>query len=266
MKRLVTSIAKAAARLAGLDLLTLAYHDIGILKFENPGASGEEYLIREVLRARVPDTGTAVFLDVGANVGTIALLLRRTFPAAEIWAFEPNRAAYDILSERASGQRVTCVNIGLGNARRTETLYLPADVGRSSSATTHRKLLEDFHHTADVREVRFEMHTLDQFCSERGIRAIDFLKVDTEGSELAVLEGARGLLSRNKVGVIQFEFGECHVFSRTFIRDFYQLLDGYRFHRLDSSRLIPLGDYHVAHEIFRFQNIVAIRRDDAAGR
>jgi FkbM family methyltransferase len=265
MKRLATYIAKTAARLAGLDLLTLAYNDLGILKYQDHRASGEEYLIGKVLAARMPNPANPVILDVGANVGAITLLLRRAFPSAEIWAFEPNKAAYEVLVERTAGKRITCENIGLGNARRTETLYLPADAGRSSSASSHRKLLEDFHHAADVRETPFEMHTLDEFCAGHGIAAVDFLKIDTEGNELGVLEGARGMLSRGRVGVIQFEFGECHVFSRTFLRDFYELLEGYEFFRLDSDRLLPLGAYRVAHEIFRFQNVVAIRGAGSPG-
>jgi FkbM family methyltransferase len=262
--RMLTLLMKAAARISGTDLLTAAYHDIGILKYSDADVSGEMHLIRKVLGRYLPGGREPVFFDVGANVGTIALLLREAFPAAEIWAFEPNRSAYDILSAKASGLRIACVNIGLGNARRSGTLYLPTAENSSSSATSHKGLHDDFYHTADVREIPFEMHTIDQFCSEHDILSIDFLKVDTEGNELSVLEGARRMLSEKRVGVIQFEFGECHVYSRTFLRDFYELLAGFRFFRLDSRRLIPLGSYHVGNEIFRFQNIVAIRGDGPA--
>lgn len=68
------------------------------------------------------------------------------------------------------------------------------------------------------------------------------------------------MLSEGRIGIIQFEFGECHVFARTFMRDFYKILQDYRFFRLDTNNLIALGNYSVHHEIFRFQNIVAIHR------
>jgi FkbM family methyltransferase len=263
VNRLVRFVAKAVARLGGSDLLTLAYNDIGVLKYQDSGVSGEEHMIRKVLKTHMTNIPKPVFFDVGANVGKISILLREAFPHAEIWAFEPNKSAYGQLSGAVSGRGVKCVNIGLGSTCTTETLYLPAADASSSHATIHKSMFDEFYAVTDVQAQPFEMRTIDHVCSEHQIGAIDFLKVDTEGNELLVLKGAGRMLSERRVRVILFEFGECHVYSRTFLRDFYELLTGFTFYRLDSSRLIPLGNYNVRHEIFRFQNIVAIRRDDS---
>ena len=65
-----------------------------------------------------------------------------------------------------------------------------------------------------------------------------------------------------KVGkIIQFEFGECDIFSRVFLRDFYDVLADYHIYRLDSDRLIPLFEYEAANEIFRYQNFIAVRKN-----
>jgi hypothetical protein len=107
------------------------------------------------------------------------------------------------------------------------------------------------------------MTTVDRFCKEKGLAAIDLLKIDTEGCELQVLKGASEMLSGGRVKVIQFEFGECNVFSRVFLRDFYEVLPGFRMYRLDSNGLIPLPSYESTNEIFRFQNIIAISKNIA---
>lgn len=87
------------------------------------------------------------------------------------------------------------------------------------------------------------------------------MKVDTEGNEYHVLEGATQLLHNNKVDVIQFEFNEMNVISRVFLKDFYDLLPKHTMYRLDTQRLIPLGDYSPLNEVFRIQNIIAIHND-----
>lgn len=139
-------------------------------------------------------------------------------------------------------------------------LYIPTSNLIIKVASTHRGLFDNFYKTGAMEEMSFEMKTVDGFCLENNIGFIDYIKIDTEGCELSVKEGASRMILEGNIGIIQFESGECHVFARTFMRDFYKLLHDYRFFRLDTNRLIALGDYSVANEIFRFQNIVAIHR------
>ena len=55
--------------------------------------------------------------------------------------------------------------------------------------------------------------TIDNFCNEQGIDFIDILKIDTEGSELEVLEGAKNMLNKTNIILIEVlderkKFGE----------------------------------------------------------
>lgn len=52
-----------------------------------------------------------------------------------------------------------------------------------------------------------QLRTIDSFCGEHCISAIDILKIDAEGYDLHVLHGAAGLLERQSVGVIYVEAG-----------------------------------------------------------
>ena len=98
----------------------------------------------------------------------------------------------------------------------------------------------------------------DVIADLHGVGRIDYLKIDTEGNELAVLEGAARLLAESRVGYIHFEFNEMNVVSRVFLRDFRKLLPSHRLYRLLPRGLLPLGERIVATEIFAFQNILAV--------
>ena len=105
------------------------------------------------------------------------------------------------------------------------------------------------------------MNTLDNFAKREKIERIDFLKIDIEGNELAVLQGSKNLLTKNRILFIQFEFNEMNVYSRTFFKDFIDMLPDYIIYRMMPRGLYKLGPYRPStHEIFAFQNIIAVHK------
>jgi FkbM family methyltransferase len=256
----IKSIIPALANFAGLDLLVLAYNEVGILKFENEEVSGEHYLINKILKKNLADIAKPVIFDVGANVGKYFLMLARDFPQAQIYAFEPNNNAFTQLVANV-GKSVNCVNVGMGEEEKAGKIFTYSNNLVSEHASIYGDVFRTFHKADDVMELDFQMTTLDLFCERENITGIDFLKIDTEGNELNVLKGGGKMLSKRKVKIIQFEFGECDVFSRVFLQDFYAILPDYNIYRLDSERLIPLFGYDSTNEIFRYQNFIAVRKD-----
>jgi hypothetical protein len=113
-------------------------------------------------------------------------------------------------------------------------------------------------------EVPIKLETLDSFCKNNGIEKINFLKIDTEGNELKVIKGGLEMIL-NKVDVIQMEFNEMNIVSRVFLKDFYELLSGkFNFYRLTKNAIIALGDYSSINEIFRYQDLLLVRKELAA--
>jgi hypothetical protein len=101
--------------------------------------------------------------------------------------------------------------------------------------------------------------TLDDFTEQAKLGSVDLLKIDTEGFELRVLQGARRLIDRDGLAMIQFEFNIMNVATRVFARDFLDLLPEYRFYRLLPAGLAPLGAYDAVYwEQFAYQNLVAL--------
>jgi FkbM family methyltransferase len=235
----------------------LSLRGLGVLNSENEDATGERYLIREYLPGKVKSSHP-VFFDVGAHEGTVTAELLGAFPNALVYAFEPHPETF--LRLKSAGfppDRVQYNNLAVGSKPGKAILFDRADQEGSEHASIHEEVISDIHHqNATAREVSLD--TLDNIAKARGVTYIDYLKSDTEGNDLAVLQGASELLLTGRIGLIQFEFSEINIVSRVFMRDFRKVLAGYEFYRLLPRGLLPLGSGVVATEIFGYQNIVAV--------
>lgn len=248
------------AKYAGLNLLDIAYNNIGILKFQNHKVSGEHFLVTQVLKNNLTNIVQPVIFDVGANLGSYSRLLSKVFPNAQIHAFEPNENTFKQLVYNA-GNSFKCINLGMDAEEKTKDIFVYSSNLASSHASIYKEAFTSYHKRKDIVKFQIQMSSIDLYCEKEKIRNIDFLKIDTEGNEFNVLSGAKSLLAEKKINFIQFEFGECDIFSRFFLHDFYSILVDYNIYRLDSNRLIPIFEYSPANEIFRYQNFLAINKN-----
>lgn len=181
-----------------------------------------EFLVRrgiEVRRNRFPrpldvvadrvSASAPVLFDVGAHVGQTALELRRRFPAGTVHAFEPSPDSFARLQAATAGDaRCELHPFALAEARGSRTLHVNASSATSSLKELTEGASEEWRdeRLTTVERVEVEVRTLDEFCAERSIESIDFLKIDVQGGEYAVLEGASGMLGRRAVRFVQSEF------------------------------------------------------------
>lgn len=236
-------------------VLRLALKGLGINNYETPVLSGEDSFVRML----ASQYDQLVVFDVGANRGSYAKLVKRYAPHAQIYAFEPHPATFQHLARVAQCYpNFTVVPLGCGDTCTTVPLYdYATQQDGSSHASLYRYAIEQRGGTAYAIDVN--LTTLDQFTAEQQIARIQLLKIDTEGNELAVLRGAQRLINEHRIDVVQFEFDQMNIFSRTLMHDFYTLLAGYRFYRLLPFEMLPLEPYRaLLWEQFAFQNIVAV--------
>jgi FkbM family methyltransferase len=244
----------ACARL-NRTMLRMSLSGLGLLNSETVAASGEQYLIDDLLPALVT-RDRPVFVDVGANVGSYTRLLRARFPAAVIHAFEPHPASFQRLRDlHLPG--VHCHNLALGDREAIVPLYDRRDGDGSAHASLFPDVISELHHI-EMTKVQVTVRPLDHVAGEAGIVFVDCLKIDTEGNELAVLAGAASLIERKAIASIHFEFNEMNVISRTFLRDFRRILPAYVLYRLLPHGLLKLPDIAWLTELFAYQNILAV--------
>ncbi|MDD2899707.1 MAG: FkbM family methyltransferase [Desulfuromonadaceae bacterium] len=243
-------------------LLELSMRGLGVKNAENDEASGEISFLTNMLKRY----DRPVVLDVGANRGNYAKKIMSLAPGATLFAFEPHPATFAILAQNAEKYGFEAINCGMGADAGILQLFdrLEAEGSGSEHASVYRDVIEGVHHvSATAVEVR--LSTVDAFVSERALESITLLKIDTEGHEYQVLQGAAETLARGVVELIQIEFNEMNTISRVFFRDFYRLLgDRYNVYRLLPGGLLPITTYRpLLCEIFAYQNLLFIRRDSS---
>jgi len=164
-------------------------------------------------------------IDIGANFGYYTTLLARLVgPAGHVWAFEPTqhygRRIHEHLALNHLADRVTVLDYGLSD--RTHESRISID---ESSATLHQAAAEISSETARFR-------TLDEVAPALGIDRVDFVKIDTDGHEPAVLRGAAGILRRFHP-VVAIEFSQANLdLAGSDVRHLRQQLEelGYALH------------------------------------
>jgi FkbM family methyltransferase len=199
-------------------------------------------------------------LDVGANHGLYAKVVRTLAPQATIHAFEPHPRTYRHLRRLGDAHRIETHELALSDQDGEFELFDFADEEGSTQASLSRDAVALFNR--GVVSHRVTVTTVDSFVAQHGIDRISLLKIDTEGRDLTVLRGARRTIARGAVDMIQFEFSRASVGTRTFLRDFFDELAGYEIFRIClNGQLLKLMPYEMRRcEIFQNQNLVAIRK------
>ena len=151
--------------------------------------------IERIVRGRPVQT---VF-DVGANIGQTTQVIKARFPAAAVHAFEPVSSTYQTLERNVRPfHGVTCHRLALSD--RPGMAAMTADANSPLN-----RLVEARPNPGSVEQV--ETDTLDRFCLAHRVERIDILKVDAEGADLKVLQGAGRMLREGRVSFVFAEVG-----------------------------------------------------------
>lgn len=235
---------------------------LGKMNFGNGGNFNQsgELIVAELVREKFKEGPLITIFDVGANNGGYAKALSTLFgPQARIFSFEPSKKTFEQLLKTTEGlANVFPKMIGFGHEEQHEFLY--SDAEGSGLASVYKRRLDHFGIGMD-RVEEIELTTIDRFCSDNGVDRIHFLKLDIEGHELSALKGADRMIQAGKIDLIQFEFGGCNIDSRTYLQDYFYLLqDNYKLYRILKDGIHELGVYKETYEIFITVNYLAIKK------
>ena len=144
---------------------------------------------------KLPPTIVDIAIDVGAAHGSYAWILNRK--ARRVYCFEPGEQHSAYLKAAVSGTRIELVEVAVGSNCSRVSMYTP---GTDESAL-HSATLSTANPVigfTDTRVRQVDQVTLDDFFVNKidTGRSVDIVKVDVEGYELQVFEGAKALLSR----------------------------------------------------------------------
>lgn len=163
------------------DLNNFTWNDIGKKNIE------AELLLLEFLLQK-----DSIFFDIGANVGEYIHMASKTIPYKNIYAFEPSDWPNKRLNKIFAKANIN--KVAVSNATGISKFKIP--INDNIEIHTRGTLKIDFIDTIEDNYIIFETPTitLNDFCNNKHFECVDLIKIDVEGFENMVIEGAKEVL------------------------------------------------------------------------
>jgi FkbM family methyltransferase len=172
-------------------------------------------------------TVAPIILDVGGHRGESVCFFREIFPECKIYSFEPDPDNFEELEK-------CCVNLnnfswGTGGAfainqavsdKSGVASFFKQDISHLGGLLPINKGSVDslgYAENALNQQIFVQVVTLDEFIVEKDLQRIDLLKIDAQGSEVAVLKGAKKLLKKIYCCTVEVSFYDFYENSSTLL-------------------------------------------------
>jgi FkbM family methyltransferase len=187
-----------------------------------------------------------VFIDVGANGGFYTVIASKIVGnTGHVYAFEPGIQELKLLRQNILAnnlENVTIIEKAVSNEKGTARFAISKDGAMNS-------LLETDHPNQQVEEWQnVELTTLDYAIKEFSIKKINFIKIDVEGAEKFVLEGAKECILSDDSPIVLFESSD--LTSPSFGYSTEELLkqvlsnNMFLYYIGEGNQLIPIHEYN----------------------
>ena len=194
-----------------------------------------------------------IIFDVGANDGGSISRFKKMFSKTKIHCFEPTEYLIEKIKNSFNLNNIYLNNIALGNKNRERNFFFyNADRVNSfypMEEGSKYKIQRSPKNIIDKKEIvkKIKTVTLDHYCQKNNISHIHLLKIDTQGSEAEVLQGAVRLLKKQKIDVIELEyiFGIAHKNSNS-LYQIEMILNKYKYKLIaieNSGNIISFSNY-----------------------
>lgn len=157
-----------------------------------------QHVLHRLKLRNIEPTG---FIDVGAHFGETNHIIRSIYPNKRIVSFEANPACEHILKQ----QNIEYIIGLLGKENKTVSFYINPNDKTSTGCSIYK---EESHFFQNAEKLELQMYRLDEIVPVEA--KMDFLKMDVQGAEIDVLEGATKLLHTIKYIFLEVSFTVCN--------------------------------------------------------
>ena len=154
----------------------------------------------EILKNLFDTKSEIIIFDIGAHFGQSAQNYRDIFKNALIYAFEPASESYKVLSS-LNIKKLKAFNIGFSNKKSMEKLLVNSEKTTTNSLlpfSSSAKKVWGLDYLDNTDSIFSSFNTIDNFMNEEDITKIDFMKIDVQGAEYLVLDGAKEALLKKE--------------------------------------------------------------------
>lgn len=177
-----------------------------------------------------------VVFDVGFHDGASTAEILTCRPRASVHSFDPSRLAQQRYEAQfRNNPQVRFSNVALSDKPGRVEFY---DYDNMCNSLAARKEMPG----ASPTIYSVPVTTLDDYCSSNDVRKVNLMKIDAEGYDLHVLEGARHLLQTQSIDIFMFEFASGWAATKRYLWEAVEYLQPlpYRLFRLYNGFLKPL--------------------------
>ncbi len=156
-------------------------------------------------RLLVPEAAPLI-LDVGAHRGESIRFFKAIFPDAQMYSFEPEPVNFAVLQQVAAEySNVTAINQAVSDRAATLDFYKQSisHLGSLIKINNDSRDSLGYARSAANEVCRVDAVTLNEFIAGLERPVIDLVKIDVQGYEGAVLEGARRILNRVRCVIVE---------------------------------------------------------------
>lgn len=147
-----------------------------------------------------------LLVDVGAHIGDFAQNFRDVFPNTTVIAFEPAKDSFEALRQKYSHDTtVTLYPYAISNSERRAPIYLQGTLSQGNSLEFHPAGAYGSYDNKHDQHDDVQCYTLDSFAIENDNKKL-CLKIDVEGHDIEVFEGATELLKKTDVLIVETNF------------------------------------------------------------
>jgi len=169
-----------------------------------PRASGTAFAAQ--LASIIDEQGIDLIFDVGGNVGQFAKMVFGAGYSGRLVSFEPGAKAHAALTAaaKANPNWTIAPRMALGKTREMLMLHTFNRTDMNSLYAPDEKVFESFPALEESSAEEVQVERLDEVAASF-MSDVDtvFLKIDTQGGELAILEGSTGIL--DQLAMLQLE-------------------------------------------------------------
>lgn len=147
-----------------------------------------------------------VALDIGGNIGLFTYFLKKKFPEAKVYIFEPDDRLFPVIENNLKGfKNCEIVSLAVSDKDNDEiNFYINPKSAQTNS--TIKEAVTMFEGENGIIYKKVQTITIDTFIKQKNLKEIDVIKIDIQGSEFTALENAPLALENTKVLIAEICF------------------------------------------------------------